>query len=203
MVNYLSACFDKSRDTDESFLKDKQFCPNIRFCYVQWNWRTEIAWHNEKVLSCMCWYIRWGFRITVLYLPFPSKSIIRWIAEENFSNPGLWASQFGFHTDEGGTTFSTQHSPVHKPLLNQPWPNFQISTFWISWVRGNSCCCWKDEKWINCKRFVSEQRRPTRAELSSDLTSSSKLNNYYFRDSHVPLDSRMASWADLGLHSDL
>lgn len=184
MVNYLSACFDKSRDTDESFLKDKHICPDIRFCYVQWSWaepraRREIAWQNEKVLSSVCWYIRLEFQDHCPYPPFPSKSVSRWIAWENFSNPGLWASPFDFHTDEGGTIFSAQRSPVHKPLLDQPWPNFQISTFWIGWLRGNSCCCcWKDEKWISCKKFISVRRRPTRAVT---WLSVSKLKNYYFR----------------------
>lgn len=152
--------------------------------------------------SRVCWCL--GFQDHCPYPSFPSKSVSRWIAEENFSNPGLRASQFGFRTDEGGTTFSAQHSPAHKPLLDQPWPNFQISTFWVGWVRGNSCCCcWKDEKWISCKRFISERRRPSRAELSSDLASSSKLKNFYFTDSHVPLDFRTASWADFWLHDGL
>lgn len=167
MVNDLSVCSDKSHDRDESFLKDKQICPDIEFWYVQWSWtepKVRMAWQDEKVFSSMCWRISL-FQDCCPYPPFPSKAVCRRTAEGNFSNLGLWASQFGLHTDESGTTLSTKWSPVCMPLLDQPWPNFQISTFWIGWVRGNSCCCWKDEKWIGCKRLVSERRRPTRAEL--------------------------------------
>lgn len=171
VVNDLSACCDKSRERDESFLKDKLICPDIRFWYVQWSWtepkvRREMAWQDEKVFSSVCRCIGLRFQDCCPYPPFLSKAVRRGSAEGNFSNVGLSASQFGFHTDEIGTTLSTKRCPVCMPLLDQPWPNFQISTFGIGWVRGNSsCCCWKDEKWINCKRLISERRRPTRAEL--------------------------------------
>lgn len=60
VVNDLSACSDKSPGRDESFLKDKQICPDIRFWFVQWSWtepkvRRKMAWQNEKVFSSVPW----------------------------------------------------------------------------------------------------------------------------------------------------
>lgn len=63
MVNDLNACSDKSPGRDESFLEDKQICPDIRFWFVQWSWadpkvRRKMARQNHKVFSSVPWCLK-------------------------------------------------------------------------------------------------------------------------------------------------